>query len=581
VGLSCSDCRSPWAHPATTTTYTLLEKQGGCSGTDTVTVFVGAQPQNISAGADIEICAGGSGQLGATGGIRYSRSPAEGLSCTDCAAPTASPAVTTRYVVTGFNETGCSARDTVVVKVLPPLDLTIAPVTPTCRGDSIDLTAQVAPGATIAWSPAEGLSCADCAAPRAFPLSTTTYTATMTSSAGCIATSSVTVTVLDPPAADAGPDRTTCVGTPVRIGTPGALTYRWEPAEGLDCQTCAQPLATPRATTTYHLTASNQAGCSAVDSVTITVMPKGVLARSRDTAVCPGESVLITASGAESYLWSPQEEIECPTCASTIVHPARSTTYVVDAVDANGCRLRDSVHVTLREAVPVHIPRDLRVKPGATITVPIILDDPVTGADIRQIHVGLRFPGSLLLYRGARTGDATAGWSLQATRAPDGTDVTLNAPPGVSLSSAGTLLLVDCSTFVGDSMESELPFDLDFGRAACPTVIATAGHVTLDSICGLSMRLIELTPMKYAMIGVRPNPFNPSAEIGFSLGLDGQTSVSVVDAAGHLVTTLLEEYLEPGEHSVTWDATRYPSGLYFYRIESGAWHAGGALLLVK
>jgi len=80
---------------------------------------------------------------------------------------------------------------------------------------------------------------------------------------------------------------------------------------------------------------------------------------------------------------------------------------------------------------------------------------------------------------------------------------------------------------------------------------------------------------------VSPNPFNPSAEIRFSLGLDGPARLTITNAAGQLVATLLDEYRMPGEQSIRWDATEFPSGLYFYRIESGPWHAEGPLLLVK
>lgn len=69
-------------------------------------------------------------------------------------------------------------------------------------GDSVALAAYHAPydaQASVAWTPDDGLSCADCAAPMASPLSTTLYTVTITSSLGCTSAASVRITVLPLP----------------------------------------------------------------------------------------------------------------------------------------------------------------------------------------------------------------------------------------------------------------------------------------------------------------------------------------------------------------------------------------------
>src|SRR6185312_2844470 len=55
----------------------------------------------ISAGSDVAICKGDNTPLTATGGDTYSWSPAEGLSCTTCSNPVATPTITTTYTVTG------------------------------------------------------------------------------------------------------------------------------------------------------------------------------------------------------------------------------------------------------------------------------------------------------------------------------------------------------------------------------------------------------------------------------------------------------------------------------------------------
>ena len=79
----------------------------------------------VSAGIDVSIVEGTSTTLQAVGGIIYTWSPAEGLSCTGCASPTAQPLISTTYTVVSFDGFGCVASDTVRVTLVPFDDLTV------------------------------------------------------------------------------------------------------------------------------------------------------------------------------------------------------------------------------------------------------------------------------------------------------------------------------------------------------------------------------------------------------------------------------------------------------------------------
>ncbi len=67
-----------------------------------------------------------------------------------------------------------------------------------------------------------------------------------------------------------------------------------------------------------------------------------------------------------------------------------------------------------------------------------------------------------------------------------------------------------------------------------------------------------------------PNPFNATTEVGYNLAEAGEVSLNVYDVTGRLVETLVEGYQEVGEHEVTWDASDVSSGIYFYKLTSGA-----------
>lgn len=86
----------------------------GCTETVSITLTNNSLPV-ADAGQDVTLEEGASIQLNASGGISYSWSPSEGLSCTDCPSPVASPSVSTIYCVTATDANGCV--DTSCVKV--------------------------------------------------------------------------------------------------------------------------------------------------------------------------------------------------------------------------------------------------------------------------------------------------------------------------------------------------------------------------------------------------------------------------------------------------------------------------------
>jgi len=78
-----------------------------------------------------------------------------------------------------------------------------------------------------------------------------------------------------------------------------------------------------------------------------------------------------------------------------------------------------------------------------------------------------------------------------------------------------------------------------------------------------------------------PNPFNPSTVIFFSLPESDHARLTIYDILGNLVTRLIDRVLPSGKYSVAWDATSFPSGAYFYRLETSAGTQNGKMTLLK
>jgi hypothetical protein len=78
-----------------------------------------------------------------------------------------------------------------------------------------------------------------------------------------------------------------------------------------------------------------------------------------------------------------------------------------------------------------------------------------------------------------------------------------------------------------------------------------------------------------------PNPFNPTTRIAFSLPSKEFVTLKVYDITGREVATLLSDIKEAGNYTLDFDATRLPTGMYFYRIDAGAFSQIRKMMLVK
>lgn len=88
-------------------------------------------------------------------------------------------------------------------------------------------------------------------------------------------------------------------------------------------------------------------------------------------------------------------------------------------------------------------------------------------------------------------------------------------------------------------------------------------------------------PKEYSISQSYPNPFNPSAKIDFALPKSALTRITIYDVLGREIRTLLNKELGAGFYEVTVDASTLPSGIYFYRIQSGDFNQTRKMVLTK
>ena len=347
-GLNNVNSASPVATPTVSSQYIVTgTTTAGCIAKDTVNITVKPKPV-IKTIADSTFCGPRSVVLSTTGGNTYSWSPAAGLSNPNIANPTFTGTTPQQYVyyVTGTAANGCSAKDTVKLKLNEqPVVSTISDAS-ICEGDALQLTTS-STAQNHSWSPATAVSNANSVSPMFTATSNQTLIITGTTTAGCIAKDTVNITVKSKPTVKTIPDTTICGTANITLTTTGGNSYSWSPATFLNNPSIANPVFTGNASTLYIVTGTGLNGCSAKDSVQVNVFSKPTFNAPQNKSVCLGNSVQLSGNNGSgfSYSWSPASSLSNTNIEAPFANPATTTNFSVKITD-NNC-MYDSTFVVV------------------------------------------------------------------------------------------------------------------------------------------------------------------------------------------------------------------------------------------
>jgi hypothetical protein len=108
--------------------------------------------------------------------------------------------------------------------------------------------------------------------------------------------------------------------------------------------------------------------------------------------------------------------------------------------------------------------------------------------------------------------------------------------------------------------------------------------IMLDVFSGTPLRAgdppMEL-PEDASIPTAYPNPFSLQTTIQFEIEASGPVTVTLYDLLGSRVAVLVRDDLAAGTHHVKWNADGLPSGVYFYRIETGRTTRSGRMVKVR
>ena len=119
----------------------------------------------------------------------------------------------------------------------------------------------------------------------------------------------------------------------------------------------------------------------------------------------------------------------------------------------------------------------------------------------------------------------------------------------------------------GGCLVSDLEYQTDYSQYDC------SGNM-------LSINT-NLSPQNFEINQVYPNPFNPITTIHYSLNKNANVKVSIYDISGRLITTLINEFQIAGYHSITWNASKFSSSIYFLNMSSKEYSETQKLVLIK
>lgn len=322
----------PVVSPGVTTNYSVTVSDGITSTSAAVLIIVNSIP-NANAGNNQTIVSGQVATLNATGGGAYFWSNGNTTASFQVA-----PTATTTYTVTVTGAGNCTSSAEVTVNVLPPATVIASAAVPVfCAGGSTQLNAIATGGSgnyTYSWTSNPAGFNSTLSNPVVSPNTSTTYTVVVSDGAGTTS-ATIGVTVNSLPNANAGNDVSVVFGQPATLTATGGGTYAWNTGA-----ITAGVIVTPSLTTTYTVTVTNAAGCTATDQVTVTVTGTALSAvvSTVVSTICSNDSTTLSAvvsggSGNYTYNWSSDPAGFMSTSANPSVAPDVTTTYQVEISD--------------------------------------------------------------------------------------------------------------------------------------------------------------------------------------------------------------------------------------------------------
>ena len=356
ITISCTSCQQTTVSPTVTTTYAVSSQNAiGCIDYDTVIVTVNhpSVPQITNIG-NLNICTGDSIKLQVNNENYVNYLWSTGQTSNQITINTANT-----FNVTITDTNGCVNTNAVTTTLLNLPNINAGNDVGICLGQSKQLLASG--GISYVWNTNSTLNQFNIANPIANPTTTNTYIVTGTDANNCKNKDTITVTVNPNPSITTSANATICAGDSIQIIASGTQSYSWNNANTLSNANIPNPYAHPSQLTNYTVTGTNQFGCTAQKTVTISTNSLPNINAGNDQTICAQDSAHIFVTGGYNYNWAPTTTLSSLTSTNPWASPLQTTTYIVTGHDANNCKNKDTITIYVNDLPIISAGNDLSI----------------------------------------------------------------------------------------------------------------------------------------------------------------------------------------------------------------------------
>lgn len=366
----------------------------------------------------------------------------------------------------------------------------------------------------------------------------------------------ITLTLGSYPVVNLGGDGNACAGTMLDAGNSGA-TYLWNTGDTIQ-------MIPTNTTGNYSVAVTNTDGCTASDTISLTVWALPVVDLGIDSAYC-GDAMLVAAiPSGSTYLWNDNSTNDSLTVTN-------SGTYFVNVTDTNGCVNSDTVNVVINALPNVSASAAVTSMCESAPPVPLV-GTPANGTFSGPGVSGITFTPSV-----SGAGNHTVTYTYSDTSGCSNTAVivlSVFANPSVSATASSNTVCTDDAnvtltgtpsggTFSGTSVSGN-SFDPSAGAGNYNIIYTYTDtnscsgtatiSITVDACVGIAEQNSTNDVVLY------PNPANN----GFTIaGLNGISLIEIMDLSGKVVATQ-----QTAAGLVNVNLENLPTGVYFVRISS-------------
>lgn len=462
------------------------------------------------------------------------------------------------YTIFAETQSGCSAIDTIRIEVQEAPTITamerMSAICP--EDDSISIPRSLVFGATTpyiaTWFTANDTLSIDSTFKQLTvkPAQTTMYYIEFTTPIGCIYRDSVLIVVHPKPNITLTKDTIICKGNALSLNASGGAQYEWTPTIALSDPNSANPIANPISTTKYYVKVTSAENCTAMDSLTVTVIDppqKPVLTRSNDTVFVKGDG--------SQYEWL---------LNGNVISNARDSLLIVDsagyysvlAKNAYCSTLSDSLFVSIGNARIVLDSITLNNNENGIVYIRALDTNGIQESGITGITLSLSW--------NATVSEITSTGFTQVS----GTDLK-TALITLPLTTSPIIGSLNIRGLLGNAPETTINIDGVKAIGGLMRASTVNGNVKIGDICyegGIRLWHADKTVSK-ARISINPHPIESSSDIIVDIPEQGRFTLEAYSQTGKSIP-IASGFTLPGKVIARLPFEALSSGMYTLMLQT-------------